>query len=99
MCSGHVHATGRAECRFPDFKNELSFSDILTLKYGIKAPLLACVTHVFSSVFLLGIFPSNKDHQLLFRKQNLLCKYNSDCTETVAYLVHLLLGHAKFVVT
>lgn len=80
-------------------KNELSFTDIQTLKHGIKTPLLACVTNVFSSVFPLGILPSNKDQELLFRKQNPLCKRNSDSTEAMAYLVHLLLGHAKFVVT
>lgn len=72
-------------------KKELSFSDIQTLKH---------VLLMFSVVFFpLGILDSNKDQQLLFRKQNLLCKCSSDSTEAMAYLVHLLLGHAKFVVT
>lgn len=83
MCSGHVHATGRAECRFLDFKKELSFSDFQTFKDGIKTPLLACVTNVFTSDFPLEILHSNKDQQLLFRKQNLLCTCNSDSTEAV----------------
>lgn len=52
-------------------KKELPFSDFQTLKHGIKPPLLACVANVFSSVFPLGILNSNKDQQLLSRKQTL----------------------------